>query len=166
MPTDAKYTIGTAAVMVGKPGPKLPTTTIRNWTTEYARHLSADANPPAGTERRFSERDVAILRMVRSMREDRIPTSDIHARLQDVTIPVMDVISVDESTESPPESITVAAEPLQLPSPILNDLVTRVQRAESLDRRVSMMWVALVGVAIWALVVTIIVLIILARMPK
>lgn len=117
MPTDAKYTIGTAAVMVGKPGPALPVTTIRNWSKEYARHLSDDANPPAGTERRYSERDVAILRMVRSMREDRIPTSDIHARLQDATIPVMDVLPVEESTEPPPESTTTGAEPLQLPAP-------------------------------------------------
>lgn len=166
MPTDAKYTIGTAAVMVGKPGPALPVTTIRNWAKEYARHLSDDANPPAGTERRFGERDVAVLRLVHEWREQRMSTSDIHARLQDATIPIMDVLPVEESTEPPPESTTEAAKPLQLPAPILNDLVTRVQRAESLDRRVSKMWVALVGLAVWALVVTIIVLIILARLPK
>lgn len=173
MPTDAKYTIGTAAVMVGKPGPALPVTTIRNWSKEYARHLSDDANPPAGTERRYSERDVAILRMVRSMREDRIPTSDIHARLQDATIPVMDVLPVEESTEPPPESTTTGAEPLQLPAPVLNDLVTRLQGVESLDRRVSnlesrrnMVLVALAGVAVGALVVTAIVLIVWLLLPK
>ena len=173
MPTDAKYTIGTAAVMVGKPGPALPVTTIRNWSKEYARHLSDDANPPAGTERRFSDRDVAVLRLVHEWRGLRLPTSDIHARLQDATIPVMDVISVEESTESPPEATTIDSEPLQLPSPILNDLVTRLQGVESLDRRVSslesrrnLVWVALAGVAVGALLVAAIVLIVWLLLPK
>ena len=118
MPTDAKYTIGTTAVLVGKPGPKLPTTTIRNWTTEYARHLSDDANPPAGTERRYSERDVAVLRLVHEWRSERVSSTDIHARLQDATIPIVEVASVEESTESPPEATTIDSEPLQLPAPV------------------------------------------------
>ena len=173
MPADAKYPIGAVAVLVGKPGPPLSISTIRNWTREYARHLSDDANPPAGTERRYDERDVAVLRLVHEWRESRIPTSGIHDRLQDATIPIMDVLPVEESTESPPEATTIDSEPLQLPSPILNDLVTRLQGVESLDRRVSslesrrsMVWVALVGVAVGALLVTAIVLIILATMPK
>lgn len=173
MPTDAKYTIGTAAVMVGKPGPKLPTTTIRNWTTEYARHLSAAANPPAGTERRYSDRDVAVLRLVHEWRGLRLPTSDIHARFEGSTIPVFDVNPVEESTESPPEATTIDSEPLQLPSPVLNDLVARVRGVESMDRRVSRlesdrrtMLVALVAVTIVLIILVAIVLIILARMPK
>lgn len=176
MPTDAKYTIGTAAVLVGKPGAALPVTTIRNWTREYARHLSDDANPPAGTERRFSERDVAVLRLVHEWRSERMSSTDIHARLQDATIPIMDVLPVEESTESPPESTTVAAEPLQLPSPVLNDLADRLgrlQSVESMDRRVSrleserkVMLVALAGVAIVLIILVAIVLIVLASMPK
>lgn len=171
MPTDAKYTIGTAAVMVGKPGPALPITTIRNWTKQFAIHLSDDANPPAGIERRYSERDIAVLRLVHEWRESRISTSDIHGRLQGATIPVMDVLSAEESTESPPESTTTGAEPLQLPSPILNDLVARLQGVESLDRRVSslesrrtMVWIAVAAFAAGALLVAAIVLIIMASM--
>jgi DNA-binding transcriptional MerR regulator len=169
MSADAKYPISAAAVMVGKPGPRLPITTIRNWTREYARHLSADANPLAGTERRYTERDVAVLRLVHEWREGRIPTSDIHDRLQDATIPVMDVLPADESTESPPEATTIASEPLQLPSPVLNDLVTRLQGVESLDRRVSslesrrsMILVAVASFAVGAVVVAVIAWLVIA----
>lgn len=137
MPADAKYTIGTAAVLVGKPGPALPVTTIRNWSKEYARHLSADANPPAGTERRFSDRDVAVLRLVQEWREQRVSTSDIHARLQDATIPIVEVVPVDESTERPPAAATIDSKPLQLPAPVQNDIVARLQAVESIDGRVS-----------------------------
>ena len=154
MPADAKYAIGTAAVLVGKPGPALPVTTIRNWTREYAPHLSADANPPTGTERRFSERDIAVLRLVHEWREQRISTADIHARLQDATIPIVEVVPVGESTESPPEAATIDSKPLQLPTPVQNDIVVRLQGFETLERRVdkleqqrSMVWVAVLVLA-------------------
>lgn len=137
MPADAKYTIGTAAVLVGKPGAALPITTIRNWTREYAPHLSADANPPTGTERRYTERDVAVLRLVHEWRGLRLPSSDIHARLQDATIPIVEVVPVDESTESPPQAPTIDSEPLQLPAVVQKDLLARLQGLESLDKRVS-----------------------------
>jgi len=173
MPTDAKYTIGTAAVLVGKPGPALPVTTIRNWTREYAPHLSTDANPPTGTERRFSERDVAVLRLVHEWREQRISTADIHARLQDATIPIIDVLTVDESTEPPPEAATIAPEPLQLPAPVLNDIVGRLQGLESIDRRVarleqqrSVVWVAVVAAAGGAVTVAVIAVIVWLLMTR
>ena len=164
MPTDAKYTIGATAVLVGKPGAALPTTTIRNWTREYAPHLSPDANPPTGTERRYTERDVAVLRLVHEWREQRIGTAEIHNRLQDATIPIVEVAAVDESTESPPEAATIAPEPLQLPAPVLNDIVGRLQGLESIDRRVArleqrrnLVLVAVVAAAGGALVVAVIV---------
>lgn len=137
MSTEAKYPIRAVAIMVGKPGPALPITTIRGWTREYAPHLSADATPPPGTERRYSERDVAVLKLIHEWRQNRIPTANIHARLQDATIPIVEVVPVDESTESPPEAATIAADGLQLPAPILNDVVARLQGLESLDKRVS-----------------------------
>lgn len=173
MPTDAKYTIGTAAVLVGKPGAALPVTTIRNWTREYARHLSADANPPVGTERRFTDRDVAVLRLVHEWREQRVSTADIHSRLQDATIPVLDVLPADESTESPPEATTIASEPLQLPAPVLNDIVGRLQGLESIDRRVSrleqqrsVVWVAVVAAAGGAVVVAVIAVLVWLLMSR
>ncbi len=38
--------------------------TVRNWARRYAAHLSDGANPPAGVDRTFTERDVNVLAYV------------------------------------------------------------------------------------------------------
>lgn len=44
-------------------------TTIRNWSAEFADYLSEHANPPKGTERRFTAEDIDVLATVATMRE-------------------------------------------------------------------------------------------------
>jgi DNA-binding transcriptional MerR regulator len=54
---------------------------IRNWCTQFAGHLSADANPAAGMARTLTNADVATLQRVAELRADGVPYPEIPARL-------------------------------------------------------------------------------------
>ncbi len=55
--------------------------TVRNWTIQYADHLSDDANPAKGTTRAFTDEDVKILSLVAELRKHK-NSEAIHARLR------------------------------------------------------------------------------------
>ena len=58
-------------------------TTLRNWSAEFADHLPPSANPPKSETRSYSEEDVAVLALVAVMREENQPYAAIHAALAD-----------------------------------------------------------------------------------
>ena len=157
------YTIGQTAVIVGKPNEPLPTNTIRNWTKQYASFLGPDANPPAGIERRYTPADVAVLRRVHELRNDRLVYADIAADLT-AHRPVAVEVVTEEVEEVQPDVAAAPIQPVQdapgtaLAVPVvLDDLLTRIARIEATNatapqqQRKLAVWVAvLVGVAIIA----------------
>lgn len=71
------FTVGQVADRLGVTYP-----TVRNWSARYASHLSPDANPPTGTERRFTERDVNVLAYVGQCVADKMRHDAIEEQLQ------------------------------------------------------------------------------------
>lgn len=55
--------------------------TIRNWTREFARHLSVTANPESGRNRLYDEEDLQILDLIHKMRDNSHSYEEIHAAL-------------------------------------------------------------------------------------
>ena len=91
------FTVGQVADRLGVTYP-----TVRNWSARYASHLSDNANPPTGTERRYNERDVNVLAYVGQCVADKMRHDDIEEQLQSTSFG--DVLEVENATE-PPESI-------------------------------------------------------------
>ena len=152
------YTIGQTAVLIGKPGPPLPVSTIRNWTTDFADHLSPQANPGSGVERKYNDFDVAVLRLVHEMRTERAPLAAIHERLAHATITPITVMPA--GPQPPDEPTTLATTPgpdapAQLPAgladlaPHLVAIDHRLQRIEG--QRGAILWL-LVGLLVGVLV--------------
>jgi DNA-binding transcriptional MerR regulator len=57
--------------------------TLRNWSAEFADYLSPQANPPKGQRRVYSDEDAAVLALVAIERSDKRPYAEIHAALAD-----------------------------------------------------------------------------------
>jgi DNA-binding transcriptional MerR regulator len=55
--------------------------TVRNWTREFARYLSATANPEAGRTRLYTDDDLKVFDLVYRMRDENRSYEDIHASL-------------------------------------------------------------------------------------
>lgn len=110
MPTT--YSPTAAAAIVG-----ISVSSLRNWCAVFADHLSADAHPPPGMERKLSAQDVAILQRVRDLRGQGMTTEAIRAALQteDTTTlqPHIDVVAVP-AAPMPTEAPQVAVEALQI----------------------------------------------------
>ena len=64
--------------------------TLRRWCEYHAEHLSAGANPPAGKARRFTGRDLEVLKHVRSLRAQGLTVADINEQLAGLTFAVVD----------------------------------------------------------------------------
>ena len=126
------YTIGQCAVLVGKPSEPLPVPTIRNWTRQYAKYLSADANPTPGVERRYDAKDIAVLRRIHELRSDRLTAPDIMAVLDEsppVAVEVMPTIEPSAAQDANLATVDTPGTAITL-APVLNDLASRLARLE------------------------------------
>lgn len=90
------FTVGQVAERLSVTAP-----TVRNWSTRYASHLSETANPPTGTERLYTERDVNVLVYVGQCVAEKMRHDDIAHKLASTSFG--DVLEVENATE-PPES--------------------------------------------------------------
>lgn len=70
------YTVTEAAAVVG-----VSTSQIRNWCTQFADYLSAQATPPAGQSRTLTAADVATLQRVAELRAQGVDYALIPAEL-------------------------------------------------------------------------------------
>ncbi len=157
MSANSTSNIARVAVLVGKPGDPLPVSTIRRWTRQYSQFMSADANPASGIERRYDARDVAVLRRIHELRNERMTESDIVAALSASPPIAVEVVPADEPTETHDDVVPV--QPVQespgttiAPLVVLDDLVTRVGRLEhdapAQQRRMLVLVAVAVGVAL------------------
>lgn len=102
--------------------------TLRRWCDYHAAHLSTVANPLSGKARRFTGRDVEVLKHVRSLRTQGLTTADINEQLAGLTFAVIDT---DEHRADSGEIVPqTAPEGLQqAPAPIVTvDTIIAIQR--------------------------------------
>jgi len=76
--------------------------TLRRRCEYHAAHLSAGANPPAGKARRFTGRDLEVLKHVRSLRAQGLTVADINEQLAGLTFAV---VETDEQTVTNSEEL-------------------------------------------------------------
>jgi DNA-binding transcriptional MerR regulator len=69
--------------------------TLRRWCEYHAEHLSEGANPLAGKARRFTGKDIEVLKHVRSLRDRGLTTNDINEQLTGLTFAEIDAQSID-----------------------------------------------------------------------
>ena len=171
MPAKHTYTIGQTAVLVGKPSDALPVSTIRSWAVTFAAHLSPGANPGSNQERRFDDRDVAVLRLVVSLRADRLSLADIQTRLAETTITASETIvsPAPVATDAPQSPVDAPTTALALPA-VVSDIEARLHRLEthvaqqSWRKAPALAVGAIVGIVVGALLVLAIVVVLgLAR---
>jgi DNA-binding transcriptional MerR regulator len=92
MTNDRTLPLATTAEMIG-----IKAGTLRRWCAYHSDHLSTTANPPTGQPRRFTNRDVEILRYVQDLRSQGLTVDSINSQLGLLTFP-----DVDESEEQSP----------------------------------------------------------------
>ena|SRR6476661_8944325 len=71
--------------------------TLRRWCEYHAAHLSPGANPLAGKARRFTGKDIEVLKHVRSLRDRGLTTGDINEQLQTLTFAEIDTSEQDDT---------------------------------------------------------------------
>ena len=96
------YTVKQAAVIIDT-----SITTIRNWSREFASYLSEGANPESGTERTYSESDIAVFNTISLLRSRRESFKTIHEKLKGGTR----IEPVPKSAEEDPPIVTDTIEP-------------------------------------------------------
>ena len=75
--------------------------TLRRWCTYHAAHLSTNANPPVGQARRFSGRDLEVLKHVKALRDQGFSVANINDQLGQLTFAEIDTEDhiADDSTD-------------------------------------------------------------------
>jgi len=64
--------------------------TLRRWCDYHADHLSAGTNPPSGQARRFTDKDIEILKHIKHLRSQGFNTATINAQLAGVAFAIVD----------------------------------------------------------------------------
>jgi len=110
--------------------------TLRRWCDYHSAHLSPGANPPTGQARRFSNRDIEVLKTVRDLRQEGFSVARINEKLAGITFAVID------TEERAPDSIELAPPAVpdglqQAPAPIVahDYIITVERRLGALERR-------------------------------
>ena len=87
--------LATTADMIG-----IKAGTLRRWAEYHSAYLSTTANPLAGQARRFTHKDVEVLRMVAELRSQGLTVGGINDRLSAITFPdVEESEPTNDSTE-------------------------------------------------------------------
>jgi DNA-binding transcriptional MerR regulator len=81
--------------------------TLRRWCEYHAEHLSAGTNPPSGQSRRFTDKDIEVLKHIKHLRSQGFNTAIINERLAGLTFAEIDT---DEPTDDSEELVPVAAQ--------------------------------------------------------
>ena len=86
--------------------------TIRVWARDYGEFLSAGANPAAGEARTFTEADIAVLQVIRDIRQrEALTTIQVVERLRQVAPADLQKPYIAPSVASVSSPIVAASEP-------------------------------------------------------
>lgn len=122
------YTPTAAAGIVG-----ISVSSLRNWCATFADHLSPDAHPAPGHERKLSAQDVAILQRVKDLRGQGMETAAIKTALQteDTTAlqPFIEAVAAPLAP-TPPETPPQATEALRV-------VVAMNERIQAIEQRIE-----------------------------
>lgn len=112
--------------------------TLRRWCEYHAEHLLSGTNPPSGQARRFTDKDIELLKHLKHLRSQGFNTGTINAQLAGLTF--AEVITDERSEgDSAPDSEaivpTTAQEGLQQAPGVLVALQAIEQRIDAIERR-------------------------------
>ena len=101
---------------------------IRRWAEWHSAHLSQGASPTPGAPRRFTGRDVEVLKHVKALREQGLQTLAINEQLARLTFAEID--NQDQAVElpaalNPQPGSQESPSAAQLPVMVVNDLENR-----------------------------------------
>ena len=104
--------------------------TLRRWCAAHAEFLSSGANPPErGEARRFTGRDIEVLKHVKSLRAQGKTEAKINEQLRTLTFPEIEQGDQGGALTVPPAS-QEGPGAAQLPVRVLDDHETRLDRLE------------------------------------
>lgn len=129
------YTPTAAAGIVG-----ISVSSLRNWCAQFADHLSPDAHPPTGHERKLSAQDLAILQRVKELRAQGMETAAIKGTLQtEDTTALQPYIDVAPQPPTAP-AVSEATPQLQPATELLQTLQTLAdERYSAVEQRIEAM---------------------------
>jgi len=108
--------------------------TLRRWCEYHAAHLSPVANPLPGKARRFTGRDVEVLKHVRSLRARGLTVNDINEQLAGLTFAVIDTDEQGaDSGELAPSDAPGGLQPALAPMVASEYIMTIERRFEALE---------------------------------
>ena len=111
--------------------------TLRRWCAAHAEFLSPGANPPErGEARRFTGRDIEVLKHVKSLRAQGKTEGKINEQLRSTIFPEIeepDALTVPPALQEGPGDA-------QLPAVALNDLTPILGRLERLEQGARPNW--------------------------
>ena len=84
--------------------------TLRRWCDYHAAYLSSSANPPAGQARRFTGRDLEVLKHVKSLRAQGLTVARINEQLAPLTFAEIDTNEQDTKVVEAPQDAQNAQE--------------------------------------------------------
>ena len=101
--------------------------TLRRWCAAHAEFLSSGANPPErGEARRFTGRDIEVLKHIKSLRAQGKTEAKINEQLRTLTFPEIEEPDALDALPASPEGLHSP----QLPVRALDDHETRLGRLE------------------------------------
>jgi len=129
------YSLSVAATKIDSHAPP-PVTTLRTWIDQYGEYLSKHAAPPAGQQRRVTDQDIAVLRLVADLRKQGKRRGDIVARLSE-TKPQAGEIIAPTVQENDAQRFATPAQTAQdaLLLPMLTDAMDK--RLDALQRHIE-----------------------------
>jgi DNA-binding transcriptional MerR regulator len=150
-----QYLMASPVFTVSQAAEQLETSrsTVRRWASDYAAHLSPLANPERGKERRFTIRDIEILREVSQMRALGVDPEEVGERLKTM-VPAIEVEQLPTTTaQASPGAAVVPAVVVDS----LQRIEDRLQALEGDRRRMDVVYLVLIafiaglllGLAVW-----------------
>ena len=114
--------------------------TLRRWCTAHAEFLSSGANPPErGEARRFTGRDIEVLKHIKFLRAQGKTEAKINEQLRTLTFPEIEPGDQGGALDAHPASPEGPHSPL-LPVRALDDLAPILGRLERLEQGARPNW--------------------------
>lgn len=111
--------------------------TLRRWAEYHKAYLSPDTQPSSGQPRRFTNRDIEILKHCKHLRDQGLTVASINDQLADLTFPEIDANQeIDQAhDDQPDDQVTAVTAPPQAPLATLDAyaieaILTRVAAVE------------------------------------
>ena len=120
--------------------------TLRRWCAAHAEFLSPGANPPErGEARRFTGRDIEVLKHIKSLRAQGKTEAKINEQLRTLTFPEIEIIDTpglnENNTLEGPPSLRDTQDAFLTPVRLLDDLEKRIEaKFEALEQRTRPPW--------------------------